>query len=67
LPAGAESQVGEPDTQKQVVARRWWLTPIILDTSEAEIRRIMIQSQKIVHETLSQKKKITKKAEWLKW
>jgi hypothetical protein len=32
-----------------------WLTPIILATQEAEIRRIMVQSQtwQIVHETLS--------------
>jgi hypothetical protein len=34
-----------------------WLTPIILDTQEAEIRRITVQSQagQIVRETLSQK------------
>jgi hypothetical protein len=37
--------------------------PVILATQEAEIRRIMVQSQpmQIVHKTLSQKKKITKK------
>jgi hypothetical protein len=35
-----------------------WLTPIILDTQEAEIRRITVQSQagQIVRETLSQRK-----------
>jgi hypothetical protein len=26
-------------------AGRWWLTPVILATQEAEIRRIMVQSQ----------------------
>jgi hypothetical protein len=44
----------------------WWLTPIILATQEAEIRRIEFQSQprQIVHETLSQKNPLV---EWLKW
>jgi hypothetical protein len=39
--------------------------PIILATQEAEIRKIVIQSQggQIVHETLSQKK-ITKNGWW---
>jgi hypothetical protein len=34
-----------------------WLTPVILATQEAAIRRIEVQSQpgQIVHETLSQK------------
>jgi hypothetical protein len=26
-------------------ARCWWLTPVILDTEEAKIRRIMVLSQ----------------------
>jgi hypothetical protein len=39
------------------MARRWWLTPIILATQEAEIWRLTVPSQplQIVHETLSQK------------
>jgi hypothetical protein len=47
------------------LARHQWLTPVILATQEAEIRRIIVQSQpsQIVQETLSRKKinKITKK------
>jgi hypothetical protein len=27
------------------LARHWWLTPVILTTQEAEIRRIEVQSQ----------------------
>jgi hypothetical protein len=39
------------------------LTPVILATQEAEIRRIKVQSQpgQIVHKTLSQKKKKSQK------
>jgi hypothetical protein len=41
----------------------WWLRPIILATQKAEIRRISVRSQpeKIVCETVSQKKKKQKK------
>jgi hypothetical protein len=37
--------------------QHWWLTPVILATQEAEIRRIAVRSQpgQIVRETLSQK------------
>jgi hypothetical protein len=28
-----------------LLARHWWLTPVILPTEEAEIRRMMVQSQ----------------------
>jgi hypothetical protein len=39
-------------------ARCWWLIPIILGTQEAEIKRIMVQSQpgQIIHKALSRKK-----------
>jgi hypothetical protein len=39
-------------------AERWWLTPRILATCEAEIRRIAVQGQprQIVRETLSRRK-----------
>jgi hypothetical protein len=38
-------------------ARRWWLTPVILVTWEAEIRRIRVRGQprQIVHKTSSPK------------
>jgi hypothetical protein len=41
-----------------------WLTPVILATQEAAIRRIMVQSQprQIVHETLYQKNPSQKRA-----
>jgi hypothetical protein len=51
------------------LAGRQWLTPVILTTQEAEIRRIVIGSQpgQIVPETLS-RKTLHKKglAVWLK-
>jgi hypothetical protein len=48
-----------------------WLTPIILATQEAEIRRILVRSQpgQIVCEILPSKKKSSQKkrlVEWLK-
>jgi hypothetical protein len=50
--------------------RYQWLTPVILATQEAEIKRIAVRSQpeQIVHEILSQKKTLHKKVlvEWLK-
>jgi hypothetical protein len=52
-------------------ARYQWLTPVILATQEAKIRRITVGSQprKIVGETLSQKSSQHKKGlvERLKW
>jgi hypothetical protein len=46
-------------TSRKFWARHQWLTPVILATQEAEIRRIEVRSQpgQIVHETLSRKKK----------
>jgi hypothetical protein len=41
--------------QKKFSARHWCVIPVILATQEAEMRRIVVQSQprKIVHKTLS--------------
>jgi hypothetical protein len=46
------------------IAGHQWLTPIILATQEAEIRRITVQNHpgQIVQETLSQKKPSQKRA-----
>jgi hypothetical protein len=48
------------------VAESQWLMPVILATQEAEIRRIVGQSQpgQIIHKTLSQKNPTTKKLGW---
>jgi hypothetical protein len=48
-------------------ARYWWLTPVIPDTQEAEIRRIAVQSQPrpIVLETLSWRKPIQNRSSWV--
>jgi hypothetical protein len=45
--------------KKRSQARHWWLTPIILATREAKIKRIMFGGQpwQIVHETLSHTKR----------
>jgi hypothetical protein len=32
-------------TSVSIMARHWWLMPIILATQEAEIRRIKVRSQ----------------------
>jgi hypothetical protein len=52
-----------PVSKSQGQDRRWWLTPLILATQEAEIRRIAVQSQpgQIVLETLFWKKTQQKK------
>jgi hypothetical protein len=48
-------KIVKTNTKKK--AQCWWLTPVILDIQEGEIRRIMVGSQprQIVQETLSQK------------
>jgi hypothetical protein len=48
----------------KIIARLWWLMPVILATQEAEIRRIMVQGQprQIVYETLFQKNPSQKRA-----
>jgi hypothetical protein len=50
----------------QIPAGPQWFTPVILATQEAEIRRIIFQSQpgQVVHKTLSQKKPISRKDWW---
>jgi hypothetical protein len=52
-----KAKKGRTDKLLRIQAGHWWLTPIILTTQEAEIRRILVQSQpgQIVHETLSRK------------
>jgi hypothetical protein len=55
--------------KRQKAAGCWWLTPVILATQEAAIRRIVVRSQprQIVCETLSQKYLIQKGlVDWLK-
>jgi hypothetical protein len=44
-----------PAFKRTEIAGNWWLTPVILATPEAEIRRIVIRSQpqQVVHKTLS--------------
>jgi hypothetical protein len=51
------------------LARCWWLTPVILATQEAEIRRIMAQSQlsQIVPSPISKKLPQKWLELWLKW
>jgi hypothetical protein len=52
-----------------VLARHWWLTPVILATQEAEISKIAVRSQplQIVFKTLSRKYPSQKGlVEWLK-
>jgi hypothetical protein len=34
-----------PQTRYMVLAGHWWVTPVIPATQEAEIRRIVVQSQ----------------------
>jgi hypothetical protein len=49
-----------------VLARHWWLTPVILAIQEAEIRRIMVQSQQFARPYLKNTQHKKALAEWLK-
>jgi hypothetical protein len=55
-----------PSVWSKETARCWWLTPVILATQEAEIRRIAVWSQprQIVCENLSWKYPSQKKGWW---
>jgi hypothetical protein len=60
-----------PHFKKCIKARHWWLSPVMLLTQEAEIRKTVVgrQLRQIVCEILAQKNPITKKrllVEWLK-
>jgi hypothetical protein len=52
--------------KSEMEAGHWWLTPVILATWEAEIRRIAVRSQcrQIVLKTLSPKYPTQKKSWW---
>jgi hypothetical protein len=51
---------------KKTIDKCWWLTPEVLATPEAEIRRISIAQQK-VRPYLKNTQHKTGLAEWLKW
>jgi hypothetical protein len=53
----AQAYKARPYLKNTKEARRRWLTPVILATQEAEIRKILIEAspRQIVHETLSRK------------
>jgi hypothetical protein len=40
-----KQRLNQPALESGIVARCQWLTPVILATQEAEIRRIAVQSQ----------------------
>jgi hypothetical protein len=55
LPSKQEDMISNPSAEKKFfLVRCWWLSPIILATQEAEIRKIKVQSQprQIVLETI---------------
>jgi hypothetical protein len=54
-PGCAKKQKKKQSKKSYEEAGHCWLTPVILATQEAEIRRITVRSQprQIVHETLS--------------
>jgi hypothetical protein len=56
--------------EEKMLSQHWWLIPVILATQNAEIRRIMVQSQpgQVVPGDLISKESITKigLVKWLK-
>jgi hypothetical protein len=61
--------IEDEEVKKQHLAGHQWLTPVILATQEAEIKRITVQSQlgEIAHKRPYLKTPLTKKelVEWL--
>jgi hypothetical protein len=58
-----------PASEVLILSGHQWLTPVILATQEAEIRRIAVQSQPGANNSqgsISEKKNIIQKVEWLK-
>jgi hypothetical protein len=58
---GVHHHIQLPIFKNNFLARYLWLTPVILTTQEAEIRRFEASPEQIVPETLSRKKMHHKK------
>jgi hypothetical protein len=58
-----------PCIKNKIQARQWWLTPVILATQEAEIRRTVVQShpgQTVPQDYFKKALPIKGLVEWLK-